>query len=299
MLATYAPRDLADIQARSASSVYAKPLTNERFRIIELYAELLHSSNMSILNRVPGTGPTYSSEGVLSGGLISLEALGEAIDGDRAGEDDEPIVEDQVTQARELPVSTGSTDTSMSDVSEDDVSLDDVEDMPSPQPPSSNPTPDLQEHHPPPPSQADVARLRDVMTTESRPTPSETSDVDMASVSHMAVAATTAAPSVASDTDSVRGDPSTIKSSSDDRLAPGERLKRKYLEHSVIPAIVDLFFEYPHNDFAHHVIYDILQQIMNGRLSPCLNRDLAVQLIRDARLVERVMDAYRVNDRLS
>lgn len=282
-----------DLQARAASALHPKPLTNERFRIIELYAELLHSSNMASLNRPPGTGPTYSTEGVLSGGLDSLEALGEAIDGDRAGED-EPISENQVTKARELPVSTGSTDASMSDVSEDDVSLEELDDITPSQSPTASRTLDPPELNPPPPSQADVARLRDVMTSESRPSPSESSDV--ASVSHMAQAATTAAPSIASDS---VADAKPAQETGDEKLTPGDKLKKKYLEYQVIPTVVDLFFEHPHNDFSHHVIYDILQQVLNGRLIPSLNRDLAIQLIKEARLLERVMDAYRVNDRLA
>ncbi len=218
-------------QARFASPANPKPLTFERFRIVELYAELLHASNMSILNRIPGTGPVYTPEGVLSGGLEGLEKLGNAIEGDQSGENVEP--ETQVTQARELPVSSGSTDCSLTD---DDVSDDEMLEEIGVSAPSSLSTkndinkPEV-ESAPPPPSQADVARLRDVMGIELK----EVSSSDMASVSHAAVAATTAPPSVVSE-DHLELPPSDAPK--DEALAPGDRLKQMYMEFRVLPTVV-------------------------------------------------------------
>lgn len=251
-------------QVRVASVSPSKPFTLERFRIVELYAELLHSSNMSILNRPVGTGPSYSSEGILSGGLGGLEALGEAIEGDRVGEE----TEEQVTQARELPVSSGSTDCSLTGSMESD-DLEDMDDTPS-QSPAASGTLD-----PPAPSQADVARLRDVMSIDR--TPSESIN---------AVATTTVAPSVSE------------YENGKDELAPGDRLKQIYIQHRVLPTVIDLFFEHPDNDFMHHVVYDLLQQILNGRLGPGLNRELVIEMIREAKLIERILDAQRHNDRM-
>nr|XP_018261596.1 uncharacterized protein I303_06036 [Kwoniella dejecticola CBS 10117]OBR83754.1 hypothetical protein I303_06036 [Kwoniella dejecticola CBS 10117] len=335
-------------QTRSASSAQPKPFTLERFRLLELYAELLHSSNMSILNRTPGTGPTYTEEGILSGGLEGLEALGEAIDGDQAGEDDNRNDENQVTQARELPVSCGSTDASLTE-SEDDVASDDeemlenidVEDVnditPSNSPsaskilglpasseaPASDNNPDI----PPPPSPADAERLRDVMGIESKPY-SLSVVSELGAESNAAVANSSTAPSIASssDIDNLEQEPTPSSANLDlpdstaapvtstptakpipppikivedtSKLAPGDRLKKQYISNSVIPDVVQLFFDYPSNDFMHHVVYDILQQILNGRLGPGLNSELVVELMVKARLVERVLDAQRLNDRM-
>nr|XP_019011578.1 uncharacterized protein I206_03680 [Kwoniella pini CBS 10737]OCF50359.1 hypothetical protein I206_03680 [Kwoniella pini CBS 10737] len=335
-------------QDRAASAAQPKPLTLERFRILELYAELLHSSNMSILNRTPGTGPTYTEEGILSGGLEGLEALGEAIDGDQAGEDDTQNEEDQVTQARELPVSCGSTDASLTE-SEDDVTsddeemlenidVDDVNDItPSNSPsaskvlnlPSSNdsstPTSTLNVDVPPPPSPADVERLRDVMGIESKPT-SLSVISELGGGSNIAIANSSTAPSIESsldidvteqESDAMANLPeptialSTANSTSKpipppikivediSKFAPGDKLKKQYINNSVIPDVIRLFFDYPNNDFMHHVVYDILQQILNGRLGPGLNSELVVELIVKAELVERVLDAQRLNDRLT
>lgn len=254
------------LQDRAASTSHSKPLTVERFRVIELYAELLHSSNMSILNRPPGIGPSYSPDGILSGGLGGLEALGEAIGGDRVGEE----TEEQVTQARELPVSSGSTDCSLTgseEVGSDE--LEDMDDTPSQSPVASGTL------DPPAPSPADAERLRDVMGMD-RPI-SESVD---------AVAATTIAPSVSE------------YENGKVELAPGDRLKQIFIHHRVLLTVVDLFFEYPNNDFLHHVVYDLLQQILNGRLGPGINRELVIELIRDAKLIERILDAQRLNDKI-
>ncbi|KAK4687361.1 hypothetical protein P7C73_g2753, partial [Tremellales sp. Uapishka_1] len=271
-------------QDRAASTSHPKPLTMERFRIVELYAELLHSSNMSILNRTPGTAPLYTPDGLLVGGLDTLSELRLAVAGDRGG--DEP--ESQITQAKELPVSSGSTDYSLNDedVGSDDGMLEDVEDddlTPGPSPSAS-----VRIEPPPPPSQENVARLRDVMGIEQP----ESSTSDIASVSHAAVAATTVAPSVASE-DEERPTPAR-----DESVALGDQLKQMYIKHRVLPTVVDLFFEYPNNDFLHHVVYDLLQQILNGRLGPGWNRELVIELIREAKLIEKILDAQRINDRM-
>lgn len=268
---------------------------------------MLHSSNMSIFNRTPGSGPTYTSAGVLSGGLDSLEALGNAIDGVTGGDED-PTPEAQVTQARELPVSAGSTEPSVSgssDIPSDDEAVLEAADEVTPsQSPAASRTldenvPKTDDANPPPPSQADVARLRDLRDQDLGSTHA-IDPSDIASISHAAVAASTVAPSVASDHPTegrATLEPPRIDTD-DTEMSLGDRLKSKYLQYSVIPTIVDLFFEYPHNDFAHHVIYDLLQQILNGRLGPGLNRELVIEMIKEARLIERILDAQRLNDRM-
>lgn len=276
------------------------PLSLERFRVVELYAELLHSSNMSILNRATGTGPSYTDDGILRGGLGGLEALGEAVEAERNEEEEEGgvVTEDQVTQARELPVSSGSTDCSLTASDEvesvDDEMLENIDDdaTPSPSPATSRVLePPVEAPEPPPSSLADDKRLRDVRDMEP-PSVSLSAASDVGSVSHAAVAATTVAPSVASEP------ADTPYPGRDDPLPPGDRLKQMYIQHRVLPDVVELFFEYPNNDFMHHVVYDLLQQILNGRLGPGLNRELVIEILREARLIERILDAQRLNDQV-
>ena len=89
------------------------PFTLERYRIVELYAELLHCSNMSLLNRPSNYSQMYDSEGRLQGGLGGLEELahvialngsyrsdGEGVDDDGMGIDER----DEVEPALDFPI---------------------------------------------------------------------------------------------------------------------------------------------------------------------------------------------------
>jgi SIT4-associating protein SAP185/190 len=58
----------------------------------------------------------------------------------------------------------------------------------------------------------------------------------------------------------------------------------------------DLFFEFPLNNFLHNVVYDMVQQVLGGKATPGPNRDLIVSLFCEARLVEQLLDAQRLND---
>lgn len=270
-------------QDRVKSELTPKPLTMERFRVIELYAELLHSSNMATLNRVQGSGPDYSADGALTGGLDGLDKLGHALHTGESGEDDEgsPSSVAEVSQARELPVSSGSTDYSLTE--SDDVPLSDDDDKAAKEKeakdkdttPVAKATARLEELIPPP-SDADAERLRDVMLTPDAPK----SDEDKA----------TAKASSPTETSAVPG------TSPAGPLSTGERLKQQFIEYGVLTSLLDLFFEYSQNNFLHHLVYDILQQILNGNVSKGKNRDLVIDLFVRARLVDRVLAAQRMND---
>jgi serine/threonine-protein phosphatase 6 regulatory subunit 3 len=101
------------------------PLTLERFRIFELYAELLHCSNMSLLNRRRGFGPSYDEHGRLMGGLDALEQLARVIDPNVSSDAmmDQSVDSDTARDSRELPVSSASAGSSI--ISDDGVSVDD------------------------------------------------------------------------------------------------------------------------------------------------------------------------------
>jgi serine/threonine-protein phosphatase 6 regulatory subunit 3 len=98
------------------------PLTFERFRICELYAELLHCSNMAILNRPGEYSDLYDKQGRLQGGLSSLEHLARVIaigSGDERDHDAMDDNHDDVEPALELPVTNRSRGSSLLDSDED------------------------------------------------------------------------------------------------------------------------------------------------------------------------------------
>ncbi|KAG8217934.1 SIT4 phosphatase-associated protein family [Butyriboletus roseoflavus] len=76
----------------------------------------------------------------------------------------------------------------------------------------------------------------------------------------------------------------------------GERMKQCFLDSSVVSTLLDLFFEFPWNNFLHSVVYDFIHQVLTGRLDGGLNRELTIALFRDARLMERIVDGQKQND---
>jgi serine/threonine-protein phosphatase 6 regulatory subunit 3 len=100
------------------------PLTFERYRICELFAELLHCSNMSLLNRSPSMDHLYDSDGRLQGGLSALETLGQIISSNNVNDRGHEAVDetnDEMEPALELPISHAHHDSSSLD-SDDDMS---------------------------------------------------------------------------------------------------------------------------------------------------------------------------------
>jgi hypothetical protein len=50
------------------------------------------------------------------------------------------------------------------------------------------------------------------------------------------------------------------------------------------------------NNFLHNVVYDLLHQLMTGRIDKELNRSLIISLFRDARLLHRIIEAQGLSD---
>lgn len=103
------------------------PLTFERYRICELYAELLHCSNMSLLNRSADYDYLYDSEGRLQGGLSALEELAQVISMGSSDEDNRDNMEEEVDEtepALEFPVHGAPQDSSSLLDSDEDMSDD-------------------------------------------------------------------------------------------------------------------------------------------------------------------------------
>ncbi|CDO73666.1 hypothetical protein BN946_scf185014.g136 [Trametes cinnabarina] len=208
------------------------PLTFERYRICELYAELLHCSNMTLLNRPPEYDHLYDSEGRLQGGLSALEELAQVIaigngSGDNDGMDDDE--EDEIESAHDFPVSHAPS-SALTD-SDDEMSGDD-------------------------PGSSDDDAMEEIAISVRRST-----------------------------RETANGPP-----------VLGERLKQRFLEANVASTLLDLFFEFPWNNFLHSVVYDLIHQILTGRVDGGYNRELTVALFRDARLMHRIIEGSKRND---
>ena len=77
----------------------------------------------------------------------------------------------------------------------------------------------------------------------------------------------------------------------------GDYLKMQFVEHRVVVTILDFFFRFPWNNFLHNVVYDVVQQVFNGRMDRGFNRTLAIDLFETGRITERIMEGQRFSDK--
>ncbi|KAL8931845.1 MAG: hypothetical protein Q9216_007052 [Gyalolechia sp. 2 TL-2023] len=76
----------------------------------------------------------------------------------------------------------------------------------------------------------------------------------------------------------------------------GDLLKMMFVEHSVVPTILDFFFRFPWNNFLHNVVYDVVQQVFNGPMDKGYNRSLAIDLFQAGRITERIVEGQQRSD---
>ncbi|KAI9888590.1 MAG: hypothetical protein M1814_006637 [Vezdaea aestivalis] len=76
----------------------------------------------------------------------------------------------------------------------------------------------------------------------------------------------------------------------------GDHLKIMFVDHRVVPTILDFFFRFPWNNFLHNVVYDVVQQVFNGPMDRGYNRTLAMDLFDTGRITERVIEGQKRSD---
>ncbi|KAH7929628.1 SAPS-domain-containing protein, partial [Leucogyrophana mollusca] len=278
------------------------PLTFERYRICELYAELLHCSNMALLNRSSEYNHLYDNEGRLQGGLSALEQLARVIaigSGDERDHETMDDGNDEVEPALELPVTNPSRDSSL---------LDSDEEMSDGEPGSSDDEAmeEIAMYDEPAKGQSALAlETGSPLQQPSMIVPSSPNAASLPSPSEIATqGAALLQKSSESDTQSGKS-PTTHSRRSSRRVTTidvvsempvGEKMKQRFLDMNVLTTLLDLFFEFPWNNFLHSVVYDLIHQILTGRVDGGLNRELTVALFRDAQLMQRIVDGQKQND---
>lgn len=282
-----------------------EPLGFDRFKTCELMAELLHCSNMSLLNE--------------SGSEAYIRQRDEEREKHRA-QDQARSLEEETSSWSEEPRKLEIANSGASDDGFEDIST-------PPVPPAIRPRLDLDEEFVEEPlyssSPTSVA-----MPEPLRPRTSST-DVSIEdltqSLDRLAPPAemTTSphpedrpAPLFAQDVVETRDD-SPLKISADfeydldGQPVVGDFLKIMFVEHRVIPTILvshihcnsgtnlqDFFFRFPWNNFLHNVVYDVIQQVFNGPIDRGFNRSLAIDCFTTGRIVERIIEGQEENDRL-
>ncbi|KAE8260710.1 hypothetical protein A4X13_0g181 [Tilletia indica] len=316
------------------------PLTFERYRITELYAELLHCSNMALLNRVTGNGPQYSDQGNLLGGVDGFQMLARTMgvpdDTEAADESmQEGAALASVTADLSMSTETEPTDkdenatSSTSDKAEPKQKVDEgrptvlhvrggtqhvrYESTTSDSVTSSNGTDDevmreastggqSAEHTPtllqtsPTLTQGDEEGGKGSITPTAPVVP-ETS-VETTAATAETTETTSADESAPKNPDSPKA-PASGPSEKSSITNVGDLLKQKFIDCNIVPSLLTLFFEFPWNNFLHNVVYDILQQFFNGRMDIGLNRQLTIDVFRNGRLTDKIVEGHKRNEESS
>ncbi|KAL4891917.1 SIT4 phosphatase-associated protein-domain-containing protein [Aspergillus ambiguus] len=76
----------------------------------------------------------------------------------------------------------------------------------------------------------------------------------------------------------------------------GDYLKLMFVEHRVVPTILDFFFRFPWNNFLHNVVYDVVQQVFNGPMERGFNRALAVDLFETGQITQEIVAGQKRSD---
>ncbi|KAJ2719102.1 sporulation-induced protein [Coemansia sp. Benny D115] len=268
-----------------------EPLGFERLRICELFAELLHCSNMPRLNVSASASPSVSvatsaPESVLGGNgnsTIASTAMEDDAEEADARLEDRPDSEDTPTH-KDSPTVIGFPPTRVGRGSPSGSSAQ----SPSPQQPFS-------------PSSASAAKS--LLSPSLQLSGGDKGSSDSSSSSSGGGA--NYRPGSHIDADSCNSPsfahiPLELSNPSDHDAAStpvGQLLKWKLIQHNVLPICADLFFRFSLNNFLHSVVYDIMHQVLNLPLVLECNLALIVVAFRDVRITSRIAQACTQNDK--
>ncbi|OAQ32823.1 SAPS-domain-containing protein [Linnemannia elongata AG-77] len=305
------------------------PLGFERLKICEMFAELLHCSNMAVLNSRPiisvspdGTVkvPTVTAEQSF---LHQSQHVKEEVEAARAanGAESNKESEDESKESKEADEAPKETP-----AAEDKK-------------PEEKKTEESKTEE----AKTEETKTEETKTEDTKTEETKTEDTKAEETKTVEVAETKgdaesseddAAALVVDDQATPRASPppgasSTLTSSSAATLGSshplenevmipvGDFLKMQFVDHRIIPTCFDLFFQFPWNNFLHTVVYDMVHQVfhrpmgdigrpdMNGTYIPPKadqgikegwNRRLTISIFKDGQLTKRITDAQRLCD---
>ncbi|BGP22844.1 sit4-associated protein [Rhodotorula toruloides] len=273
------------------------PLTLERFRICEFYAELLHCSNMSLLNRSQGSALLYDEDGHLARGWQATDDLASALAGPAEHEEEDDLDQPRPSPSPEVHSFPSTFSTSPNDHAYDPYSGQST--------PSGRES--LDEESGGVLTKFEANQLRAIIAAAEDGGVDEEGEAGQTAGDAVYKAET---PSTkvqdrrrsrqslsADDERDLPPTPSVYSETSRQLpaipLPPGPMLKSKFIEHGVVPMVLSLFFEFPWHNFLHNVVFDLLQQIFHGRLDRSLDRQLAESVFVDGRLCHQILEANR------
>ncbi|CAG8472708.1 1665_t:CDS:10 [Paraglomus occultum] len=256
------------------------PLGSERFRICELFAELLHCSNMHPLNAGRNKLPRTN-------GYYELKHMEDYNDYGQAAMSF--ISADQLVQPTPYIIQTQETGNTADETAKpDSIESNDVKEE-KPQNGDTIPIPSTENTST---HQIQEQVGLDAVIVEENEVKDVLSPMEIVEQEQK------------ENTDGMKSliienadDPASNGSIDDvGKLPVGDILKAKFIEHRIIPTCLDLFFNFKWNNFLHTVVYDMIAQIFNGRMDVGYNKELAISVFRDGQLTKRITKAQRLND---
>jgi SIT4-associating protein SAP185/190 len=279
-----------------------EPLGFERFKICELVAELLHCSNMALLNDLNGEQMvrTRDIERVrirkhhyeVEGGYPPLEYPGPIVDagdeknvqlaGNDLAENDEGGANSTASQNMAANSATEAQPEESTDATKVDVDAETPKEFA-----DKSSSTDLNGT-----SQDHFSRDTETIEASSPETmPKPTIEVHNPSI----VSDDFQSLSISRSTDS-SDPPVVILSKAEIRANPviGDQIKIAFFDTNIIDKIISMFFEFPWNNFLHNVVFDIVQQILNGPMDQGFNRYLTAQIFDTGHITDLISESEKL-----
>lgn len=74
----------------------------------------------------------------------------------------------------------------------------------------------------------------------------------------------------------------------------GDFLKISLFDNQIISNILSMFFKFPWNNFLHNVVFDIVQQVLNGSMDIGFNKFLAIDLFHLGDITNKIIEGQRL-----
>ncbi|GAV56012.1 hypothetical protein ZYGR_0AZ01840 [Zygosaccharomyces rouxii] len=247
-----------------------EPLGFERFKICELVAELLHCSNMTLINEPSGEAIVHERD-VERVRLLNLQRNQRQIRGDTSQVDaNVPNDQGSIESNQEESESNVNDDIKSVQLKEDN---DDQE--------LENPLEEPEQQTEP--EGQDVSdKLASLQIGSGETDPYDTTE-DYEGNS-----------TVNNDTEihseGESSDSEITEKTLRENPIVGDQLKIALHDTRIIETILNMFFRFAWNNFLHNVVFDIVQQIFNGPLKTGYNRFLLADLLVEANIPKMIME---------
>lgn len=74
----------------------------------------------------------------------------------------------------------------------------------------------------------------------------------------------------------------------------GDYLKIALYDTQIVSNILSMFFKFPWNNFLHNVVFDIVQQVLNGSMDIGFNKFLAIDIFHSAEITFKITEGQRL-----